>query len=102
MLRATTCSGYHNVKSAANRADARCGQSTDRIGHANMAYTLAITQVHWQRPGCGRNGRWGAPGGRVDGWRCPKCITAHIGTAPENGLCEACGGDGTAAVPVPT
>ena len=36
------------------------------------------------------------------GWTCTRCKAVHIGTAPENGLCEACGGDdGAAVVPVP-
>ena len=36
------------------------------------------------------------------GWTCTRCKAVHIGTAPENGLCEACGGDDDAAVvPVP-
>jgi hypothetical protein len=76
---------------AATRAD---------IGHANIAYTLAI----YTHKSTGRD-----PGAAETvagvllgaGWSCPKCEAAYIGTAPESGLCEACGGDGTAAVPVP-
>ncbi|HXC82533.1 MAG TPA: hypothetical protein VNV62_11855 [Trebonia sp.] len=36
------------------------------------------------------------------GWTCAGCKAVYIGTAPENGLCEVCGGGDTGAgVPVP-
>ena len=60
----------------------------DRIGHANMAYTLAI----YTRKSTGRDrGAAETVAGVLlgDGWACSKCGAAYIGTAPENGLCEA-------------
>ena len=49
-----------------------------------------------------RNCAFGEPGLLGIGWTCGGSKAAYIGTAPENGLCAACGGDDRAAgVPVP-
>jgi integrase len=61
----------------------------DRIGHANMAYTLAI-YTH-KSTGKDRGAAETVAGVLLGtGWTCSKCKAAYIGTAPENGLCEAC------------
>lgn len=61
----------------------------DRIGHANMAYTLAV-YTHKST---------GKDRGVVEtvavvllgtGWTCTGCKAAYIGTAPDDGLCGAC------------
>jgi integrase len=73
----------------------------DRIGHANMAYTLAI-YTH-KSTGKDRGAAETVAGVLLGpGWTCAKCKAVYIGTAPENGLCETCSGDdGAAGVPVP-
>jgi hypothetical protein len=73
----------------------------DRIGHANMACTLAI----YTHKSTGKDRGAAETVARVllgTGWTCTKCKAVYIGTAPDDELCEACGGDdGTAGVPVP-
>jgi hypothetical protein len=73
----------------------------DRIGHANMAYTLAI-YTH-KSTGKDRGAAETVAGALLGtGWTCAGCKAVYIGTAPENGLCEVCGGGDTGAgVPVP-
>ncbi|HLH84099.1 MAG TPA: tyrosine-type recombinase/integrase [Trebonia sp.] len=73
----------------------------DRIGHANMAYTLAI-YTH-KSTGKDRGAAETVAGVLLGtGWTCAGCKAVYIGTGPENGLCEACGGDDSGAgVPVP-
>jgi hypothetical protein len=74
----------------------------DRIGHANMAYTLAI----YTHKSTGKDRGAAETVASVllgSGWTCSKCKAVYIGTAPENGLCEECGGDdGAASVPALT
>jgi site-specific recombinase XerD len=61
----------------------------DRIGHANMAYTLAI-YTH-KSTGRDRGAAETVAGVLLGtGWTCTGCGAVYIGTAPENGLCEAC------------
>jgi integrase len=61
----------------------------DRIGHANMAYTLAI-YTH-KSTGKDRGAAETVAGVLLgSGWTCSKCGAAYIGAAPEDGLCETC------------
>jgi integrase len=61
----------------------------DRIGHANMAYTLAI-YTH-KSTGKDRGAAKTVAGVLLGaGWACSKCKAAYIGTAPDDGLCETC------------
>jgi integrase len=61
----------------------------DRIGHANMAYTLAI-YTH-KSTGKDRGAAETVAGVLLGaGWQCSRCKAAYIGTAPDDGLCEAC------------
>ena len=63
----------------------------DRIGHANMAYTLSI-YTNTGRPGR-TSGRPKTVAGVLlgSGWTCGACGAAYIGAAPEDGLCPDCG-----------
>jgi integrase len=61
----------------------------DRIGHANMAYTLSI----YTHPSTGKDKRAAETVAGVlvgAGWTCNQCGAAYIGTAPGDALCEAC------------
>jgi len=61
----------------------------DRIGHANMAYTLAI----YTHKSTGKDRGAAETVARVllgAGWLCGKCGAAYIGTPPMSGLCPAC------------
>jgi integrase len=61
----------------------------DRIGHANMAYTLAI-YTH-KSTGKDRGAAATVAGVLLGaGWTCHSCEAAYIGTEPEDGLCESC------------
>ncbi len=61
----------------------------DRIGHANMAYTLAI-YTH-KSTGRDRGAAETVAGVLLGtGWTCKQCGAAYIGTPPDDGLCEAC------------
>lgn len=63
----------------------------DRIGHANMAYTLTI-YTH-QSTGKYRNAAEAVAAVLLGaGWECSKCGAAYLGTSPEDGLCRACRG----------
>ncbi len=63
----------------------------DRIGHANMAYTLAI-YTHKS------TGKDRAAAETVAGvllgasWECSNCKAAYIGTPPHGGICVTCRG----------
>ena len=62
---------------------------SDRIGHANMAYTL---QIYTHRS-TGRDRQAAETVARVilgGGWACERCQAAYFGTPPEGGLCQAC------------
>ena len=60
----------------------------DRIGHANMAYTLAI-YTH-KSTGKGRDAAETVGGVLLGaGWACSKCKAVYIGIAPAGGLCGA-------------
>jgi integrase len=61
----------------------------DRIGHANMAYTL---QIYTHRStGKDRNAAETVAGVILGNrWACHQCGAAHFGTPPEGGLCQAC------------
>jgi len=62
---------------------------SDRIGPANMAYTLAI-YTH-KSTGKDRGATETVAGVLLGtGWTCAGCKSVYIGTAPESGLCEAC------------
>jgi integrase len=61
----------------------------DRIGHANMAYTLAI----YTHKSTGKDRGAAETVAEVllgTGWICRSCGAAYIGTPPENELCRAC------------
>jgi integrase len=61
----------------------------DRIGHANMAYTLTIYTLR----STGRDRRAAETVAGVilgAGWTCGRCGAAYLGTAPEDGLCAQC------------
>jgi integrase len=61
----------------------------DRIGHANMAYTLTI-YTH-QSTGKDRGAAQTVAGVLLGaGWTCVRCSAAYIGTPPEGELCQAC------------
>jgi hypothetical protein len=61
----------------------------DRIGHANMAYTLAI-YTH-KSAGKDRGAAETVAGVLLGtGWTCSKCKAVYIGTVPKNGLCPEC------------
>lgn len=61
----------------------------DRIGHANMAYTLAI-YTH-KSTGKDRGAAETVAGVLLGaGWMCAGCGAAYIGTPPTSGLCKAC------------
>lgn len=61
----------------------------DRIGHANMAYTLVI-YTH-KSTGKDRGASETVAGVLLGaGWSCAGCGTSYIGTPPESGLCRAC------------
>jgi integrase len=61
----------------------------DRIGHANMAYTLAI-YTH-KSAGKDRGAAETVAGVLLGtGWTCNQCSAAYIGTPPEGGRCRAC------------
>jgi integrase len=63
----------------------------DRIGHANMAYTLAI-YTH-KSTGKDRGAAETVAGVLLGtGWTCAKCQAAYIGIMPEGGLCKECRG----------
>lgn len=59
---------------------------SDRIGHANMAYTLAI----YTHPSTGKDRDAAGKVAGMLGWACVKCGAAYFGTPPESGLCEVC------------
>jgi len=64
----------------------------DRIGHANMAYTLAI----YTHKSTGKDRGAAETVATVllgAGWTCTGCSAVHIGTLPHDGLCETCRGD---------
>jgi integrase len=61
----------------------------DRIGHANMAYTLAI----YTHKSTGKDRGAAETVAEVligAGWTCARCNAAWIGAAPDSGLCERC------------
>jgi len=61
----------------------------DRIGHANMAYTLAI-YTH-KSTGKDRGAAETVAGVLLGaGWTCAGCGAVYIGTAPNNELCRTC------------
>jgi integrase len=61
----------------------------DRIGHANMAYTLAI-YTH-KSTGKDRGAAETVAGVLLGtGWACTECGAAYIGTVPEGSRCAAC------------
>jgi hypothetical protein len=61
----------------------------DRIGHANMAYTLAI-HTH-KSTGKDRGAAETVAGVLLGaGWTCGRCAGAYIGIAPAGGMCEEC------------
>jgi hypothetical protein len=74
---------------------------SDRIGHANMAYTLAL----YTHPSTGKDRAAAESVAGVllgIGWTCAGCGAAYISTAPENGRCKVCADDdGAAGVAVP-
>ena len=72
---------------------------SDRIGHANMAYTLAI----YTHPSTGKDRDAAGKVAGMLGWACVKCGAAYFGTPPENGLCGPCAADdeGTSGTAVP-
>jgi integrase len=59
---------------------------SDRIGHANMAYTLAI----YTHPSTGKDRDAAGKVAGMFGWACEKCGAAYFSTPPEDGLCEVC------------
>jgi hypothetical protein len=59
---------------------------SDRIGHANMAYTLAI----YTHPSTGRNRDAGAKVAGMLGWACAKCGAAYFDPPPDDGICGLC------------
>jgi integrase len=61
----------------------------DRIGHANMAYTLAIYthKSTGKDRGAAETVAGVLPG---TGWACTGCGAAYIVTPPEGGRCQAC------------
>jgi integrase len=62
---------------------------SDRIGHANMAYTLAL----YTHPTTGKDRAAAESVAGVllgAGWTCTGCGGTYIGTAQRNGLCESC------------
>jgi rubrerythrin len=64
----------------------------DRIGHANMAYTLSI----YTHRSTGKDKRAAETVAGVllgTGWTCRECGAVYIGNPPEDGLCAACGAD---------
>lgn len=72
---------------------------SDRIGHANMAYTLAI----YTHPSTGKDRDAAGKVARMIRWACAKCGAAYFGTPPENGLCGPCAADeeGSTGVSIP-
>jgi integrase len=63
----------------------------DRIGHANMAYTLTI----YTHRSTGKDKRAAEAVAGVllgAGWICGQCGGAYIGIPPKSGLCDACRG----------
>jgi len=61
----------------------------DWIGHANMAYTLAI-YTH-KSTGKDRAAAENVAGVLLGtGWTCKQCGAAYIGTPPGDGLCDTC------------
>jgi len=61
----------------------------DRIGHANMAYTLAI-YTH-KSTGKDRGAAETVAGVLLGtGWTCRSCKAAYIRTASDEQLCEPC------------
>ena len=63
--------------------------AADRIGHANMAYTLAI-YTH-KSTGKDRGAAETVAGVLLgSGWTCKQCGAAHIGMPPDDGLCYTC------------
>jgi integrase len=63
----------------------------DRIGHANMAYTLSI----YTHRSTGKDKRAAETVAGMllgAGWMCNRCGGAYIGTPPASGLCDACEG----------
>jgi integrase len=66
----------------------------DRIGHANMAYTLSI----YTHRSTGKDKRAAETVAGVilgGGWTCGQCRAAYLGTVPEGGLCPSCRAAGT-------
>jgi integrase len=62
---------------------------SDRIGHANMAF--ALTRYTHRSTGKDRAAAENVAGVLLGtGWTCTGCRAAYIGTAPDNGLREAC------------
>ena len=62
---------------------------SDRIGHANMAYTL---QIYTHRS-TGRDRQAAETVAGVilgGGWACERCGAAYFGTRPADGLCGTC------------
>jgi integrase len=61
----------------------------DRIGHANMAYTLAI-YTH-KSTGKDRGAAETVAGVILGtGWACERCGAAYFGSRPDDGLCAMC------------
>jgi integrase len=59
---------------------------SDRIGHANMAYTLAV----YTHPSTGRDRGAAETVAGMIGWVCDRCGAAYFGAAPDDVICEAC------------
>jgi hypothetical protein len=85
------------VGGAARRRPSGC-----RGGAARRSGTASTTSLLASYAPVRRSCAFGEPGLLGTGWTCGGSKAAFIGTAPENGLYAACGGDdGAAGVPVP-
>ena len=63
----------------------------DRIGHANMAHTLAM-YTH-KSTGKDRGAAETVAGVILgSGWACERCGATYLGSRPDNGLCAMCAG----------
>jgi hypothetical protein len=63
----------------------------DRLGHANMAYTLTL-YTH-RSTGKDRGAAENVAGVLLGaGWTCKQCSAAYVGTLPDDELCETCRG----------
>ena len=62
---------------------------SDRIGHANMAYTLQISTHR----STGRDRQAAETFAGIilgSGWACKQCGAAYFGNRPDDGLCALC------------